>query len=100
MKALHRQRHGVVEYFTTASMRRLVSEAGFDVDELTAYMNGPVSGSIYGLHVLLHRLDFYNALSRRLFPLLVPFTRREGRRESGYGVAVRATRRLRGGDHV
>jgi SAM-dependent methyltransferase len=93
MKALHRERHGVVEYFSVASMRSLVSEAGFDVDELTAYMNGPVSGPIYGLHVLLHRLDFYNALSRRLFPLFLPFTWREGRRESGYGVAVRARKR-------
>ena len=93
MKALHRERHGVVEYFTPVSIRRVVSNAGFDVESATAYMNGPVSGSIYGLHVLLHRLDFYNALSRQLFPLFFPFTWREGERESGYGVAVRARKR-------
>jgi len=88
----HRRRHHVVRFYDAQRLTALLEGAGFRVDDWRYYLNGPVSQGIFEAHLMLAALDFYNGLSRRLYPLFFPFTFPIVRRRPGYGLAVLAHR--------
>jgi SAM-dependent methyltransferase len=95
MQAHHREMHGVVNYYTLDDLENKMQRQGLEVKHACHYLNGLVSKSIFEAHILIKRLDFYNALSRRLFPLFFPFTFPTRKKTEGYGLAVCAIKSLR-----
>jgi ubiquinone/menaquinone biosynthesis C-methylase UbiE len=88
----HRRRHRVVRFYQPDALIRQLEDHALHVEAWRYYLNGPISKGIYELHLIWRRLDFYNFLSRRLYPLFFPFTFPILRRRDGYGIAVMATR--------
>jgi demethylmenaquinone methyltransferase/2-methoxy-6-polyprenyl-1,4-benzoquinol methylase len=92
LAASHQRRHRVVRFYDAQHLAALLDAGGFRVQDWRYYLNGPCSKAIFELHLVLAALDFYNRLSRRLYPLFVPFTFPVLRRSRGYGLAVSARR--------
>jgi len=88
----HQKRHHVVHFYDAERLNTLLREHGFRVEAWRYYMNGVFSQGIFEMHLLLNALDFYNRLSRRLYPLFAPFTFPVRPRRPGYGLAVHARR--------
>jgi ubiquinone/menaquinone biosynthesis C-methylase UbiE len=88
----HRRRHHVVRFYEPDRLIRRLEDHQLRVEDWRYYLNGPVSKAIFELHLVYRQLDFYNFLSRRLYPLFVPFTFPILRRRGGYGIAVMASR--------
>jgi len=88
----HRKHHRVVRFYDSATLIRSLEEHQFRVDAWQYYLNGPMSKAIFELHLIYTKLDFYNRLSRRLYPFFFPFTFPVFRRRGGYGLAVMASR--------
>ena len=90
--ASHQRRHHVNRFYDADRLNSLLDDAGFRVEDWRYYLNDLFSQGIFELHLMLTALDFYNQLSRRLFPVFFPFTFPIIRRRPGYGLAVLASR--------
>jgi hypothetical protein len=89
LKSHHQETCYVVNYYRAEDLAEKVAQRGLVVQEGRYYMNGIVSKAIYELHILLKWLDFYNSVSRRLFPLFYLFTFPGRGKSPGYGLAMR-----------
>lgn len=92
-RAHHRQKHHVTTYFTVEHMQRLLAEAGFDAQNVRNYLGGALPRAVFEAHVLLSGIDFYNATSQRLYPLLAPLSRLDSPAKPGFGVFAAARKR-------
>lgn len=90
MRNFHRENCHVVNFYQAEPLINKFEQAGLRVVEWRYYLNGAFSKAIYEAHIVVKWLDFYNALSRRLFPLFFPFTWPGRPEPSGYGLAIRA----------
>lgn len=93
LRRYHQRECRVVTYFDRHSLEQGLQAAGLDVVEVCDYLNRGVAKLIFEMHLLLSPLGFYNALSRRLFPLFWPFTFWRERPGRGWGLAVLARKR-------
>lgn len=96
MRSHHRTACRVVNYYEPQVLRGRLEIGGWRVLGWRYYLNGFFSRGIFELHILLKWLDFYNATSRRLFPLFYPFTFPRSRSGTGYGLAFKAVKERRG----
>ena len=87
----HRTEHHVTTYFTPDHLRTLLAQSGFEVVVSRPYLAGWFPRRIFEAHVVLRWLEFYNATSQRVYPLVALTTHLDSRRGPGFGVFAVAT---------
>lgn len=90
MRDFHSRNCHVVNFYQAESLVEKFEKSGLQVEDWRYYLNGSISKAIYEAHIIVKWLDFYNKLSRRLFPLFFPFTYPGQPEPRGYGLAIRA----------
>jgi ubiquinone/menaquinone biosynthesis C-methylase UbiE len=82
----HRRQHHVATYFSVQHMKDLLEQSGFRPEVTRWYLGGFLPRAIFEGHLVLEGLEFYNALSQRLYPLFAAAARFDSATRPGFGV--------------